>query len=270
MNLQTLAGFAFIFLGMSTSHAQTEYVIVAAETKNVSAASTAAIQKLTENGLESELDVPGMNAQNSERHALLTKAIMLDSPMTAFGYGTKGVAYDVILQPGHYGRRTGAVGTTGKTVTERELVAYIVNKASAELKGKGLNVLVVPADNSTKGLEAKIFLSVHADGATASCTTGPSLAYEDNSSLLAMHAIGWALAQSLGYSYEQFRKDGYTVNSARYYMFPRIKTSVMKGLLEIGELTCDTIEPRLITSADMIGKNLARAIIFVGQLDTAK
>lgn len=176
--------------------------------------------------------------------------------------------YDVILQAGHYHRKKGATGAQGANVSEMQLSAYIVSGIAKELaKSNALKVLVVPADGYESGLNAKIFLAVHADGSVKPCSTGPSLSYQKSSSTLAMHAIGWGLSQALGYKYEDFRKDGFTVDAAHYYMYSKVGAPVMKGLLEIGEVTCPKEESRLIVGADGIAVNVARAISFV--LDSA-
>ena len=81
--------------------------------------------------------------------------------------------------------------------------------------------------------------------------------------MLAMHAIGYALSQALGYSYADFKKDDFTVNEAHYYMFNKVRASSTRGVLEVGELTCPQVEKRLIESADRIAANLSKAIEFV-------
>ena len=161
-------------------------------------------------------------------------------------------------------RTTGATGTEGLLIKERELTAYLVKGIVERLKkNPALTVLALSADEFNAGLRSKLFLAIHADGSTVQCSTGPSLSYQKNSSTLAMHAIGWGLGTALGYRYDEFRKDGFTADSARYYMFSQIDAPVMKGLLEVGELTCKYKEEMLILSADKIAANVARAIEFV-------
>jgi hypothetical protein len=132
------------------------------------------------------------------------------------------------------------------------------------LRTTGLKVLVVPADPKVQGvLTARVFLAVHADGSTTPCSGKPSLGYSANSSPLAMHAVGWALSQALGYSYRDFHHDNFTANEASYYMFRQVRATSLSGILEIGELTCDKEEKMLITSADEISANVSRALVFV-------
>lgn len=118
-------------------------------------------------------------------------------PIAGVDVGKTDVRYDIIVQPGHYLRTKGALGTSGKKVSEQQLVAYIVRVIATQLSAGGLKVLVVPADGVTTGLTSKVFLSVHADGSLNACKIGPSLSYQKNSSLMAMHAVGFALSGHL-------------------------------------------------------------------------
>jgi N-acetylmuramoyl-L-alanine amidase len=179
----------------------------------------------------------------------------------SLGRGDPREQYDVILQPGHYGRTTGKVGTSGRQVSEQQLAAFVTANVAQHLIDQGVNVLVIPADDFDKsGLTAQIFLSIHADGAANPCTTGPSLGYAKGSSLLGMHSIGFALATSLGQTYDDFRKDNFTVNLHKYYAFRYIKAAGFSGLLEVGELTCPTMEKALIANALRISHNLGVAL----------
>ena len=140
--------------------------------------------------------------------------------------------YQVILQPGHFGRTSGRTGGAGANVTEQELVAFIVAKTAAYLITNHIDVLTIPADNFDKtGLHGDIFLAVHADTAKKPCATGPSLGYAKGSSLLGMHSIGFALATSMGQTYADFKKDNFTVGEHEYYAFKFITTKGYGGLL---------------------------------------
>lgn len=73
--------------------------------------------------------------------------------MPNLGRGDAKIKYDVILQPGHYGRTKetgGNLGTGGAVVSEQKLAAYIVAQTSEYLKAEKVNVLVVPADDLEK------------------------------------------------------------------------------------------------------------------------
>ena len=181
--------------------------------------------------------------------------------MPNLGRGDPKSEYDVILQPGHYQRISGRVGTSGAQVTEQQLVAFIVANVATYLIGKGVTVLVIPADNFDKsGLNTEVFLAIHADGSEKQCTTGPSLGYKHDSSLLGMHALAFALAASMGQTYDDFKKDNFTVDERDYYTFSYIKAQGYSGLLEVGELTCPKVEKALISNALLIAQNLGVAL----------
>lgn len=237
-----------------------------------SASAESAVQALSQAGFDSQLRTPEFGSMTNERFDELVAQIQRESPIATIARGERGIHYDVILQPGHYGRQTGKVGASGALVSERALVAYVVDKVATDLRAKGLNVLVIAADRYLRddpataefdGLRATAFLAIHADGSEQPCSTGPSLGYRSNSSLMSMHAIGFSLAAALGYDYETFRRDNFTANLAQYYMFERVQADRLTGLLEIGELTCPAKEQILVTNADAIAANVARALDFV-------
>jgi hypothetical protein len=181
--------------------------------------------------------------------------------MPNLGQGDPQKKYQVILQPGHYGRTSGGnLGTSGKKISEQKLVAFITANVAKYLIDNGVDVLVISADNYKSGLKTDVFLSIHADGSKKKCSTGPSLGYKMNSNLLGMHSVGFALAASMGQSYDDFMKDNFTVNLHEYYMFKHIDTSGYGGLLEIGELTCPEMENQLIANALLIAQNLGVAL----------
>ena len=247
---------------------ESEHVRLSKSSDEYQSSFDSAVKKLLSEGFADGLQSPSLGAITSAEGQERLSRILAEKPIEGIATGTAGILYDVILQPGHYLRRTGATGTSGKLVSERALVAYITARIASGLRASGLNVLVISADDFLKaspGLQSKIFLAVHADGSTPPCTpgSGPSLAYEAKSSPYAMHAIGWGLSQALGYNYSDFRRDNYTPNEAKYYTFGYVKTQYMKGLLEVGELTCPKMEEQLINSADAIGSNVARGIQFV-------
>jgi N-acetylmuramoyl-L-alanine amidase len=231
-----------------------------------------ALAQLAARGFDQGLATPELGSLSTAQLSALAATIRLETPIPNVALGERGVVYDVILQPGHYGRTTGAVGTSGALVSERALVAYITGRVATDLRARGLNVLVVSADRHLRddrntqafdGLKARVFLSIHADGSVQPCRTGPSLAYHGDNSILAMHAIGFGLSTALGYDYAVFMRDNFTANSANYYMFRRVEAEALTGLLEIGELTCPGTENDLIASSDKIATNVARALAFI-------
>lgn len=224
----------------------------------------AAILQLQKKDFGDDLSGPALGATSSDGFQKSVQAIKDTWNTLATSRGSRNETYDVILQAGHYGRTAGKVGTSGKLVSEQQLAAYLVRRIAEALSQQGkLKVLTLSADEYTPRLKGRLFLAIHADGSKKPCATGPSLSYQKNNSTLAMHAVGWALSQALGYQYDQFRKDGFTANAAHYYMFSQVDAPVMKGLLEVGELTCPEMERRLVAGADAIAANVAKALLFV-------
>jgi len=225
----------------------------------------ASIARLKEEGFARQLETPSLGSNSDEQFEKLLASIKAEAPISNVDKFQSGIVYDVVLQPGHYGRPPGPVGTAGQLVSERALVSYMTNIAAQHLRRANVSVLVVSADHAPPGLRSKVFLAIHADGSVTPCATGPSLAYQSNSSLLAMHAVGWSLGAALGYSYTDFNRDNFTVNEAKYYMFRRVQADRLTGLLEVGELTCSKSERQLIKSANLVGANIARALQFIVQ-----
>lgn len=229
----------------------------------------AALQELGQRNFDENLESPGFGAVSSDELNALVANIRRETPIPNLSRGEAGVTYDVVIQPGHYGRTTGRTGASGALVSERALVGYIAARTAADLRARGHNVLVVSADNyrrdnpsteAYEGLTAKAFLAIHADGSERPCATGPSLGYAHNNSLMAMHAIGYGLSAALGYDYNDFRRDNFTANESDYYMFRRVRADRLTGILEIGEITCAATEAKLVGSANRIADNTARAL----------
>jgi len=189
--------------------------------------------------------------------------------MPNLGKGDPSKKYNIVLQPGHYLRTPGPgkkLGTSGKLVTEQQLTAFITANVAETLidgdKDKKLNILVISADDYDRPLSTDIFLSIHADGSTKPCTTGPSLGYSSDSSLLGMHALAFALAASLGQTYDDFEEDNFTTNLSGYYALKSMKLPPkgFAGVLEVGELTCPEKEKALIANSLLIAKNVSVAL----------
>lgn len=225
-----------------------------------------ALKKFDSIGFEESLAAPELGSLPAAViQTAKTKINGAPGPQSATGDVSK--KFDVVLQPGHYLRTSGRTGTGGKLVSEQKLAAYVVGMIASRLRRTGYTVLVVPADGVVTGQPAKIFLAVHADGSATPCATGPSLGYDKASTNpYAMHAIGLATSRALGYSYGDFRPDNFTSNEAKYYMFAKMKTDNLSGLLEIGELTCPASEERVVAGADRLGVNVAQALDFILKL----
>src|ERR1700731_2397957 len=118
------------------------------------------IQRLSEAGFEGNLETPSLGANADEIFNTQLKRIKSETPISTIDKLQKGTAYDVIVQPGHYGRPPGKLGTQGNLVSERALVAYIADVTARRLREDGLSVLIVSADTYPKPLPtAKVFLA---------------------------------------------------------------------------------------------------------------
>jgi len=249
-----------------------EHPVIRSSSKVFIDSAPSSLNTISRSELSNRFETPSLNASSDSAFKELLTEINSRKPIPELGVGEKGKKYDVILQPGHYLRTKGAVGTQGALTSEQALAAFITGEIAKNLRKAKKSVLVISADQylhpshstgSFDGLQSTIFLAIHADGSAHPCSTGPSMAYQVRTSPLAMHAIGLGLADALGYDYTDFRKDNYTVNEGHYYMFRNVQTDRLNGLLEVGELTCNQSELRLIGSSRMIGANVARAIEFL-------
>lgn len=230
-----------------------------------------ALKLLGSSDFEQGLETPSLGASAEQDFQRLVVAINAKHPIPNVSVGDPTREYDVILQPGHYQRTSGRTGTQGKYVSEQALVAYLTTTIASSLRRTGESVLIVSADNYVKatregttfhGLHGKVFLAIHADGSPRPCSTGPSLGYQGPTTALTMNFIALGLGDALGYDYASFRRN-FTANEADYYMFREVMTQQLKGLLEVGELTCADSERQLILSSDAVGNNVARAIDFI-------
>jgi Caspase domain len=209
------------------------------------------------------------DASSQQKFQKLVADINAKTPIPGVEMGNSGIEYDVILQPGHYQRTSAAIGTSGKYVSEQALVAYVTNIVASTLRSFGKSVLVVSADNYIRptqfegefnGLRSKVFLAIHADGSEPPCSTGPSLAYKEPAPLLALHAIGFSLSAALG---DDYLETDFAVTEGRYYMFKQVRAPRLTAVLELGELTCEKSERKLIMFSPLIGANVGRAIDFI-------
>lgn len=182
--------------------------------------------------------------------------------------GQEARVHDVVLQPGHFWRTSGATGSQGAHIAERSLAAFLVQRIASSLEEDGYDVIVIPADGYPRPLDTQIFLAIHADGSDTPCASAPSMGYDDPSDALGVHAVGFALATALGYSYDEFMDDGFTKALREYYAFPHMRTTKFEGVLEVGELSCPEEEELLITSAELIAGNIARML--AGIVDVSK
>jgi N-acetylmuramoyl-L-alanine amidase len=194
-------------------------------------------------------------------------AIAAKSARIAYGNlltteGDPSASYDVVIQPGHFGRTKGATGGTGALVTEQQIAALVAALLSDQLTAKGVSVAIVPADGYARPLQTKIFLALHTDASALQCSAGASVGYNGEGNAQGMHGIAAALAITLGIDPDTFLRDSYTKDEHYYYAFKDMVTSDFGGLIEMSELTCPKQETNLLGNAATLATNLSYAIRF--------
>ncbi len=121
--------------------------------------------------------------------------------------------YDVIVQMGHVGRKSGYTGTAGEQDFTKTLGGIIKDKAD---KIVNLKLKLMGADNWYKPEpnKAKIFIALHADGSNNQSAQGFSVGYPIGSNQ--------EYADTLADNYDELtnfpqRPDNYTKNMSHYY-----------------------------------------------------
>lgn len=173
--------------------------------------------------------------------------------------------YDVVIQIGHYARKSGRTGGEGRYVTEQQMAALVgvglIDQLSHLKNGdRTISTLLIGADGYTKNLQSRIFLSLHTDASDRPCSVGPSFGYHTDKDVHGMHAVALALALTLDYDAKKFMEKNYTENLKGYYAYRQFNTQDFKGVLEMSELTCPDQEERLLSRATGLSKNLATAL----------
>ena len=105
------------------------------------------VKILSESNFDSDLESPLLGSMSSSQFNTLLDSIRKEWRVSQVARGGVGEEYDVILQPGHYNRNHGAVGTAGKLLSEQVLVAYITGRLAEDLSKQSLKVLVISADD---------------------------------------------------------------------------------------------------------------------------
>lgn len=195
----------------------------------------ATLAKLRDDGFTRLLLAGGLGAASSDQAKASSVRVTSGAKLAGVSVGASNASYDVIIQPGHYGRTKGATGASGALISEQQIAAYIVGSVATQLRESGYNVIVVPADNVV-AKSAKVFLAVHAEGSTKQCSAGPSLAYKEGTTPFAMQSIALGISQAMGYDHQNFRADNYTKNEAQYYMYKRVNAARLNGLYDSVQL----------------------------------
>ena len=192
----------------------------------------------------------------------------------AAGTGTAKVpglaGHSIVIDPGHGGSDSGAIGATG--VMEKDVTLSVAKKVSSLLEQSGARVTMTrktdvdvyaPNDSATEELQARcnvanyapgaqLFVSIHCNAFSNSAANGMESYYYEPS------ANGARLAQLLN---EELEKAGGLLNrgvkTANFYVIKH--TNVPASLVELGFITNDR-EEQLLNSEDYQNK-LAAAIV---------
>lgn len=118
----------------------------------------------------------------------------------------------VVLQAGHGGRTTGAVGAPG----EQAYAARVCARAKVLVEELGVTARVIDADPPSTSYRGDIFVAVHYDGGSPGAR-GASVGFQTDEG----KRLAWlwkdAYAKLAGPNIYNFRRDNYTANLSRYY-----------------------------------------------------
>jgi hypothetical protein len=138
----------------------------------------------------------------------------------------------LIVQMGHYPRKTGATGTEGE-----QGMAYSVAQMVVKNPRPGWTAKAIIADAADSAYRGDAFVAVHGDGSTSTSAGGASVGYRNGQ--------GETLAQAWKSAYKKngwpfaFRADNYTAALAGYY---GVRKAVEAGnkraiIIEVGFMT---------------------------------
>lgn len=137
----------------------------------------------------------------------------------------------VVIQKGHWPRRTGATGTSGHRGSEQAFANEVAHRIPALTHH---TVYVIGADDRIPPCD--VFVALHQDGSADPRARGASIGYPRGSTRSQAYGARWkALYQAAGYPYG-FRRDNYTAALAGYYAFARTGAPV-KVIVEHGFAT---------------------------------
>ena len=122
----------------------------------------------------------------------------------------------VVIQRGHYPRKTGATGTPGRDQdpTEQEFAVAAAAATARSLQAAGFAVRTINADVPTAQYGGWAFVAIHCDGSTAAAAHGASVGYQSSEG--ASFAAAWKAAYYKA-GWRGFRSDNYTAALRGYY-----------------------------------------------------
>lgn len=123
----------------------------------------------------------------------------------------------VVIQAGHYPRKTGATGTGGLDAdpTEQEFNIAAAHACASALADAGHTGQVIWADVANAAYRGDAFVAIHCDGSTSSSARGASVGYRTPEGQ--RFATAWKGAYQAAGWLGGWRPDNYTAALAGYY-----------------------------------------------------
>lgn len=123
----------------------------------------------------------------------------------------------VVVQAGHYPRKTGATGTGGVDgdPTEQEFAIHTAHTCHDHLVAAGHSAVVIGADVNLASYRGDVFVAIHCDGSTSPSARGASVGYQNEQ--------GRDIATAWKHAYHEhgwlggWRPDNYTAALSGYY-----------------------------------------------------
>lgn len=160
----------------------------------------------------------------------------------------------VVIQRGHVPRSSGSTGAPG----EQQFAIDTAAALAPLLRGMGLDVRVIDADEPSWKYRGDLFVSLHYDSSASSTASGASVGYQSAEG----HRLArlWKLAYTAEGWTRGFRDDNYTTNLGQYY---GVREAIAQGnraaiITEAGFITNDG-DRRLMTPA-RTARSIARAV----------
>ncbi len=143
---------------------------------------------------------------------------------------------DVLIQAGHEGRTTGAIGTSSKWGAEIKWTPIVADEATRILREAGVSVIRKNAFIDDDRYQVKVAVYLHFDGSDSPCRSGASIGYRYDA-----HRPGAAAWKALYSQYWPFKwmPDNFTPDLREYYGFRYTTVSDCALVIEFGELTCE-------------------------------
>lgn len=174
----------------------------------------------------------------------------------------------VLLQPGHVGglRNSGSgststTGSKGQHVTEPQYVAEVAAMVAPALEAVGITTIVEDAFYD-RVYQVDLAVSIHLDGISPACNSGPSIGYPSGSPPGSNKPTAdrwrtiWTAALPTGPAWVKWMPDNFTGNLSGYYGYAYTQTTIAELLVELAELSCPAAEDWLLANKHVAAQAL--------------